>query len=372
MENFQLVCPCLFGLEGPLAEELRRMDAQNVRPQNGRVVFDGTEEMLARANLCSRYGERVLIQMGDFPAYTFDELFEQVKSLPWERWIGKKDAFPVRGRSLDSKLASLPDCQKIIKKAIVERLKQKYAVSWFEETGNLYQIQFLILKDRASIMIDTSGEGLHKRGYRANAAEAPIKETLAAAMVYFSHMHRDAVLIDPFCGSGTILIEGALYAQNIAPGLKRGFAAERWNAPDKTIWARERARAADAITHEVAFAAQGYDSDPAAAALTLANAKKAGVGSRIRAEQKSVAQFRPDGDFGCVICNPPYGDRLLDVRQAREIYGEMGKAFERRKGWSFSIISPDDSFEECFGRRADRRRKLYNGMKKCQYYMFYK
>ena len=148
MENFQLVCPCLFGLEGPLAEELRRMDAQNVRPQNGRVVFDGTEEMLARANLCSRYGERVLIQMGDFPAYTFDELFEQVKSLPWERWIGKKDAFPVRGRSLDSKLASLPDCQKIIKKAIVERLKQKYAVSWFEETGNLYQIQFLILKDR--------------------------------------------------------------------------------------------------------------------------------------------------------------------------------------------------------------------------------
>lgn len=372
MENFKLVCPCLLGVEGLVAEELRRMDAQNVEPQNGRVVFDGTDEMLARANIGSRYGERILVQMASFPARTFDELFEGVKVLPWERWIGKNDAFPVKGRSLDSKLTSLPDCQKIIKKAVVERLKQRYRVSWFEETGSLFQIQFLIMKDRASIMIDTSGIGLHKRGYRANSTEAPIKETLAAAMVYLSRVRRDAVLVDPFCGSGTILIEAALYAQNIAPGMRRSFAAERWNAVDPKVWSRERERAGDRINHDVAFTALGCDIDGEAVALTLENAKKAGVASRIRAEKRSIAQFRPEGEYGCVICNPPYGDRLLDVRQARELYGEMGKVFERRKGWSYSVISPDESFEDCFGRRADRRRKLYNGMKKCQYYMFYK
>lgn len=372
MEKFQLVCPCLLGLEGPVAEELRRMDAQNVKPENGRVVFDGTEELLARANLCSRFGERVQVLMGSFPAHTFDELFEGVKSLPWERWIGRDDAFPVNGRSLDSKLTSLPDCQKIVKKAVVEKLKQKYAVSWFEETGSLFQIRFLIMKDRASVMIDTSGVGLHKRGYRANSAEAPIRETLAAAMVYLSRVRRDAVLFDPFCGSGTILIEGALYALNIAPGLRRSFSAERWRFPDKRTWSRERERAGDLIRHDVAFSARGFDIDGAAVALTLENAKKAGVSSRVRAEKRAVSQFRQEGDSGYVVCNPPYGDRLLDVRQARELYGEMGKVFARKKGWSHSVISPDDSFEDCFGRRADRRRKLYNGMKKCQYYMFYK
>lgn len=372
MEKFQLVCPCLLGVEGLVAEELRRMEAQNVEPQNGRVLFEGTEEMLARSNLCSRFGERVLVHMGSFPARTFDELFEGVKALPWEQWIGKSDAFPVRGRSLDSRLASLPDCQKIVKKAVVERLKRKYNVSWFEETGSLFQIQFLIMKDQASIMIDTSGAGLHKRGYRANSAEAPIKETLAAAMVHLSRVRHDAVLIDPLCGSGTILIEAALYALNIAPGLRRSFSAEQWRVVDRKVWSRERERAGDLILHDVSFSARGYDIDEAAVALTLDNAKKAGVSSRIRAEKRGIEQFRPEGDFGCVICNPPYGDRLLDVRQAREIYGTMGRVFERKKGWSYSVISPDDSFEECFGRRADRRRKLYNGMKRCQYYMFYR
>ena len=372
MEEFKLVCPCLLGVEGLVAEDLRRMDAQNVEPQNGRVLFDGTDEMLARANVCSRYAERVLVQMGSFPARTFDELFEGVRALPWERWIGKDDAFPVKGRSLDSKLASVPDCQKIIKKAVVERLKRRYNISWFQETGSLFQIQFLIMKDRASVMIDTSGSGLHKRGYRANSSEAPIKETLAAAMVHLSHVRRDGVLIDPFCGSGTILIEGAMYALNIAPGLRRSFSAEHWRTLDQKAWAQERKRAGDLIEHDVSFSAIGYDIDENSVALTLDNAKKAGVSSRVRAKKQSIAQFCPEGDFGCVICNPPYGDRLLDIRQAQEIYSEMGKAFERKKGWSYSIISPDDFFEERFGRKADRRRKLYNGMKRCQYYMFFK
>ena len=213
MENFRLACPCLLGVEGLLADELRRMEAGNVEAQNGRVLFDGTEELLARANLWSRIGERVEILMGEFTAKSFEELFQGVKALPWERWIGRKDAFPVKGASLSSRLFSVPDCQSIVKKAVVERLKQKYRVQWFEETGTKAQIRFLILKDRVSLMIDTSGEGLHKRGYRANSAQAPISETLAASMFSLSRVRHDANLIDPFCGSGTILIEGALHAE---------------------------------------------------------------------------------------------------------------------------------------------------------------
>ena len=371
MSDFQLVCPCLFGLEGPLAEELRKMDAQNVQPQNGRVVFDGSGEIIARANLCSRYGERVQILMAVFPARSFDELFEGVKALPWERWIDRTDAFPVNGSCLDSKLASVPDCQKIVKKAAVERLKSKYSVNWFEETGTPRRIHFLIMKDMASVMLDTTGPGLHKRGYRANAAEAPIRETLAAAMVYFSRVRHDASFFDPFCGSGTILIEAALAALNIAPGIRRLFAAEEWPQVGREVWERERGRARSLETPDAGFSARGYDVDPAAVELTRANAAKAGVTARIRAEQRGVAEFREDGEYGCVICNPPYGERLLDLRAAEELYRAMGKAFVPRHGWSYSVISPDETFEKCFGRPAVRRRKLYNGMIRCQYYMYF-
>lgn len=372
MHNFKLVCPCLLGVEGLVADELRKMDAQNVEPQNGRVLFDGSEEMLARTNIGSRFSERVLVQMGSFPARSFEELFQSVKALPWEEWIGKNDRFPVKGRSLNSKLTSIPDCQSIIKKAIVERLKQKYKLNWFEETGALYQIQFLIMKDNVSVMIDTSGEGLHKRGYRAASTEAPIKETLAACMVHLSRVRHDAHFIDPFCGSGTILIEATLYALNIAPGLCRRFSAEQWAQIRPDIWRREKERAQSLIMHDALFTAYGYDIDGAAIALTLENAKKAGVISRIHAEKRSIKDFRSIGEYGCVICNPPYGERLLDIRQAEELYRTMGKVFVKKHGWSYSIISPDEKFEECFGRKADRRRKLYNGMIKCQYYMYFK
>ncbi len=372
MENFKLVCPCLLGVEGLVAEELRSMDAKNVEPQNGRVVFDGSDEMLVRANLWSRYGERILVQMATFKALSFEELFQGVKALPWERWIGKTDAFPVKGRSLSSKLSSIPDCQSIIKKAVVERLKQKYSVNWFEETGTLYQIQFLIMKDTVSIMIDTSGAGLHKRGYRVNSTEAPIKETLAASMVYLARVRRDANFIDPFCGSGTILIEAAMYALNIAPGMQRHFSSERWACIDKNLWQQEKVRAQDLIFRNSTFMAHGYDIDGAAISLTLENAKKAGVISQIRAEKRNIANFKPAGEYGCVICNPPYGERLLDIHQAEELYRTMGSVFEQQHGWSYSIISPDETFEDCFGRKSDRRRKLYNGMIKCQFYMYFK
>lgn len=372
MSDFQLVCPCLFGLEGPLADELRRMGAENVDPQNGRVVFSGTEEMLVRANLCSRYAERVQVLMGVFPAGSFEELFQGVKAMPWERWIGKTDAFPVNGSCLSSKLASVPDCQAIIKKAVVERLKGKYSVSWFEETGEPRRIHFLILKDTVSVMIDTSGPGLHKRGYRANAAEAPIRETLAAAMVYFSRVRHDANFIDPFCGSGTILVEAALAAQNIAPGVSRRFAAENWDASGAAIWKRERERARSLETRDTGFQAKGYDIDPAAVALARDNAAKAGVSGCISVENRSVADFREEGEYGCVICNPPYGERLLNLRSAEELYRTMGGVFVPRRGWSYSIITPDETFEKCFGRKATRRRKLYNGMIRCQYYMYFR
>lgn len=372
MEDLKLVCPCLLGIEGLVADELRRMDAKDVEAQNGRVVFGGGEELLARANLWSRFGERVMILMGEFEARSFEELFQGVKALPWERWIGKEDAFPVKGTSLSSQLASVPDCQSIIKKAVVERLKQKYSLAWFEETGPRIQLRFLIFKDKVSVMIDTSGEGLHKRGYRANSAQAPIKETLAAAMTELSRVRRDANLIDPFCGSGTILIEGALRALNIAPGIGRRFAAEEFSALGPQVWRRERERARELEKRDVPFTAFGYDSDPAAAALTLDNARKAGVGDRVRAQARDISAFRAEGDAGFVICNPPYGERLLDLKQAQELYRTMGRVFAPKPRWSYSVISPDDSFEQCFGRRADRRRKLYNGMIRCQYYMYFK
>lgn len=344
-EQWKMVIPCLLGIEGLVGDELRAMEAQNVEPQNGRVFFTGDASMLARANLGSRYGERVLIELGSFEARSFEELFQGVKALPWEQWIEKEDAFPVKGRSLNSKLASVPDCQSIIKKAVVERLKGKYHLNWFEETGTLHQIQFLIMKDHVSVMLDTSGAGLHKRGYRANSTEAPIKETLAAAMAYLSRVRRDGIVIDPFCGSGTILVESALYAKNIAPGLQRSFTAERWKNIPSAVWQQERARARDLVRRDASFAGYGYDIDGAAVNLTLENARKAGVISCIHAEKRDVADFQPLGERGDVICNPPYGERLLDIRAAEELYRTMGKVFTPKKKWSYNIISPDETFE---------------------------
>ncbi len=372
MKKIQFSAPCLFGIEGICADELKRMDIENVRAENGRVLFEGDYSTLARVNLCSRYAERVQILLGEFHAYSFEELFRGVEKIEWEMWIGKGDSFPVKGHSVSSKLASVPDCQKIIKKAVVKRLSSKYHTDWFDETGGKHQIQFLIIKDKVSIMLDTSGEGLHKRGYRRDSTTAPIKETLAAAMADLSHVRPFSTVVDPFCGSGTILIESALKALNIAPGILRRFAAEKWDVIPPEIWSRERERCFDLINHDAEFEAYGYDIDSEAVELTLANAKKAGVEKRIHAERRDISEFKAEFERAAVICNPPYGERLLDIDRSRDIYRIMGKKFERRQGFSYTIISPDDSFENIFGRPADKRRKLYNGMIKCQVYMYFK
>ncbi len=372
MEKIKFAAPCLFGIEGICADELKRNGIENVRAENGRVLFEGDYNTLAKANLRSRYAERIQILMGEFSAYSFDQLFESVKAINWEDWLGKDDAFPVKGHSVDSKLASIPDCQKIIKKAVVERLNSKYHTSWFDETGSKHQIQFLIIKDKVSILLDTSGEGLHKRGYRRDAAEAPIKETLAAAMADLSRVRSYSTVIDPFCGSGTILIESALKAMNIAPGIQRSFSAEKWSCIPSDVWSEERKACLENINRECEFQAYGYDIDRDAVELTLANAKKAGVEKRINVQCRSIADFSSDCERAAIITNPPYGERLLDMEQARDLYRIMGKKFVQKQGYSYTIISPDDNFESIFGRQADKRRKLYNGMIKCQVYMYFK
>lgn len=372
MENIKFVAPCLLGLEGLVADELKRMDIKNVQAENGRVFFDGDFNTLARANICSRYSERILILMGSFTAYSFEELYQGINKIEWENWIGEKDAFPVKGHSVNSQLASVPDCQKIIKKAVVNRLNKKYGTTWFDETGSNHQIQFLIMKNKVSIMLDTSGAGLHKRGYRENSTIAPIKETLAAAMADLSHIRPYSNVIDPFCGSGTILIESALKALNIAPGLRRKFGAEYWDCIPQEAWRSEREKAQDNINKSAEFQAYGYDIDNEAIELTTENAKKAGVGSRIHVEKRNIREFSSELERGAVICNPPYGERLLDMEQARDLYKVMGEKFIQKQGWSYTIISPDDNFEKIFGRSSDKRRKLYNGMIKCQVYMYFK
>lgn len=372
MDKLEFCAPCLFGIEGILGDELRRMGAEDVRPQNGRVLFGGGLEMLARANIGSRYAERIQLLMGSFSARSFEELFQGVKALPWERWIGKNDAFPVKGWSLNSALHSVPDCQSIIKKAVVERLKGVYGLSWFEETGAVCQIQFTLLKDEATLLLDTSGAGLHKRGYRANAGGAPIKETLAAAMADVMRARRAVRMCDPCCGSGTLLIESALAAKGIAPGIRRRFAAMNWPAIPETIWKEERQRARSLEHPESRFTGWGGDIDDDCLRLTTENAGKAGVASCLTVEKADLRHFRPEGDTGLVLCNPPYGERLLDVHAAEELYRVMGQVFRPKAGWSYGIISPHEDFEKLFGRPADKRRKLYNGMLKCQLYMYYR
>lgn len=371
-EKMTFCAPCLLGIEGLVADELREMECEAVRAENGRVLFEGDSSILARANLNCRYAERILILLGEFRALSFEELFQGVKAMPWEEFLQREDAFPVTGSSLSSQLHSVPDCQSIVKKAVVERLKERYRLSWFAETGPLHRIRFRILKDQVSIMLDTSGEGLHKRGYRRDSTAAPIKETLAAALCKLARVRPDGNFIDPFCGSGTLLIEAALLAANRAPGLGRRFLAETWRDTEPKLWKDERERAQGNIRRDPAFRATGYDIDPAAVALTLENAKKAGVADFVKAEKREIEAFASEDRYGCVVCNPPYGERLLDIEAAEEIYRTLGRVFQQKPGWSYGIITPDEEFEKLFGRKADKRRKLYNGMIKCQFYQYFK
>ena len=370
--HLQMVAPCLLGLEGLVADDLKFMEAENVSAENGRVFFEGNENILARANICSRYAERILIVLDRFKAVTFEELFQAVRALPWSEFIGSADTFPVKGYSISSALHSVPDCQKIIKKAVVESLKEDYGISWFEESGPVHQIQFSIMKDEVTIMLDTSGRGLHKRGYRPESNDAPIRETLAAALCNLSRLRHYHTLYDPFCGSGTILIEGAMLANNIAPGIMRNFECDRWGFIPEKAWKEERERCHDIIKTDTDFVAFGSDIDPHALELTMANAKRIKVDKFIKTSICDIKDFAPETEKGTLITNPPYGERMLDIKQAQGIYRTLGERLVSKHGWSYGIISPDEEFERLFGRRADKRRKLYNGMIKCQYYMYFK
>ncbi len=370
--NINFVVPCLMGLESLIADELREIGAENVEAQNARVLFSGDEHILVRANICLRHAERIQILVGSFKALSFEELFEGTRALPFEDWIGKDDAFPVKGYSLNSKLFSVSDCQSIIKKAVVERLKTKYKTPWFSETGAKYQIQFSIMKDVVTITIDTSGAGLHKRGYRLSANEAPIKETLAASLCSLARVRSYHTLYDPMCGSGTILIEGAMKALGIAPGLQRTFAAEQFACIPAEAWAEERTRAQDLVNFDCDFRAYGSDIDKNSLEIARENARRAGVDKRIEFELLDFHDWEGKTEKGTVICNPPYGERLLDIKTANDIYKTMGEKFVSKRGWAYYVISPSEDFERLFGKRADKRRKLYNGMIKCQVYMYFK
>jgi len=370
MELFQFAVPTLFGLEGLAADELRRLGLQDVRAENGRVFCRGSFLDMARMNLNLRTGERVLLVLGSFPATSFTDLFDGVKALPWENFIPKEGKFPVKGFSLNSGLHSIPDCQRIIKKAVAARLGERYALQTLPETGALYQIQFAIQKDIATLMLDTSGSGLYKRGYRAIGVDAPLRETLAAALVILSRYHGRDPFCDPFCGSGTIAIEAALIAKNRAPGLNRSFSSQKWVQVPSKLWLEAADEAMDK-EYDGDYDIWGGDIDPKAVALAKANAEKADVEDLIRFEVADALRFHRDTPGGRIVTNPPYGERLMEKREAEELYTGFGRAWKQMPDrWSLSLLSSHTEFERTFGATAGKKRKLYNGMLKCDLFFY--
>ena len=369
MANFEFAIPTLFGLEGIAGDELRRLNMENVRVENGRVLFSGDEIALARANMNIRTGERVLIVLADFEAKTFEQLFQGVYNTNLEDFIPKNGEFPVKGHCLNSTLMSVPDCQAIIKKAASKRLGEKYGMSWLPEDGTKYQLQFSIMNDRVQLYLDTSGVGLHKRGYRAIGNDAPLRETLAAAMVMLTKYRGRDFIWDPFCGSGTIPIEAAMIAKNRAPGLRRRFAAEQFAWMDEAIWREARGEAMDKEFHGK-YQILGSDNDPKCVSLAMANARKAGMADIIEFKDGDATKMSLPSDSGVMICNPPYGQRMMEQKSAQRLYADFGRHVKFADGWKKYIITSEPEFEHYFGRRADKKRKLYNGMIKCDYYMY--
>ena len=369
MDQMEFSVPCLFGLEGLTGDELRRLDMANVRVENGRGLFSGDSRALAKANVCLRTGERVLIVLADFRATTFEELFQGVYNTPLEAYIPRDGAFPVKGHCLNSTLMSVPDCQAIVKKAASRRLGEKYGISWLPETGAKYQLQFSLMNDRAQLFLDTSGPGLHKRGYRANANDAPLRETLAAAMVILTRYRGREFLWDPFCGSGTIPIEAAMIAKNKAPGAYRRFSAEAFAWMDPKLWGEVRTEAKDREFHGN-YRILGSDNDPKCVSLAMANARKAGLGDLIDFRDGDATKLSLPCDEGILICNPPYGQRMMEQQSAQRLYAALGRHLKFADGWKKYVITSEPEFEHYFGKRADKKRKLYNGMIKCDYYMY--
>lgn len=371
MAKIELIATAAFGLESIVARELKKLGYDNLMVENGKVTFTTDELGICRTNLWLRSSDRVLLKMGSFKARTFEELFQQTRALPWEEWLPEDANFPVQGKSIKSQLFSVSDCQAIVKKAIVERLKESYGRSWFEETGPRYQIEVALLNDIVTLTIDTSGLGLHKRGYRQLAGQAPLKETLAAAMIQLSFWHKDRALIDPFCGTGTIPIEAAFIAQNRAPGLKRSFAAEKWPRIPKALWQEAWQEALDLWNRNVPLHIYGSDIDPNALALARTHALEAEVEDVIHFQRLPVAEVRSRFKYGHMIANPPYGERLGDVTEIEGLYLELGETFNRLQNWSLHMLTTHQFPERLIGRRWDKSRKLYTGRLECHYFQFF-
>ena len=362
--------PCLLGLEKLVGDEIKRLGLQDVQVENGRVLCRGTEADAARLNINLRCGARVLLVLGEFPARSFEELFQGTRAIPWEDYLPRDAAFPVKGYSISSQLHAVSACQSIIKKAMVERLKSRYGMEQFPETGVKYQVRFSLFKDQAAICLDTSGEGLYKRGYRAIGVEAPLRETLAAAMVLLSRYRGRDPFCDPFCGSGTIPIEAALIAKNRAPGLDRSFDAQKWGFLAANIWLDAADEAMDKEFHG-SYDIWGGDINPKAVAIAKDNARKAGVDDIVRFEVADMKSFRRQSEYGQLVTNPPYGERLMEKQEAEELYRELGKVWkELPPKWRTLVLSSHTEFERTFGRTADKKRKLYNGMIKCDLFMY--
>lgn len=363
---------CLFGLEGLLGEEIDSLGYRRIENMDGRITFEGDEYACAICNISLRYAERLYLHIGSFTATTFTELFDGTKALEWENYIGRDDEFPVAGHSVKSTLFSVPDCQRIIKKAVSVRLGGKYSMERLPETGDRYKIEFFLFKDKANLMIDLSGTPLHKRGYRPETVDAPIRETLAAAMVRLARPREDVLLWDPFCGSGTIAIEAAMLMKNIAPGMNRTFAAEKYPIFPAESWKTARERANDCVNRLSAFEAYATDIDDKCVDIATAAAKRAGVDDRLNIFKMDALDIDTLGRRGTVVTNPPYGERLLTEEQAEELYRAMGEAFSRLGKWQIYVITPNENFPKLYGRRADKIRKLYNGMIPCYYYQYFK
>jgi len=373
MEAYELIAPCHFGMEAVLKQEITSLGYEMTSIEDGRVAFRGDGGSVCRANLFLRTTERILLKVGQFGAVTYDELFEKTKQIPWERYIPKDGKFWVaKASSIKSKLFSPSDIQSIMKKAMVERLKQKYRLEWFDESGEEYPVRVTILKDVVTIGLDTSGESLHMRGYRKLTARAPITETLAAALIMLTPWNEERLLIDPFCGSGTFPIEAALIGAGIAPGINRNFRAEKWkNLIDGKLWKNAREEADDMVLRDVDLQIRGYDIDPEAISLARKNAELAKVGGKIHFQQRGVSELSSNRKYGFIITNPPYGERTSDKEKLPDLYREMGRAFKGLDTWSYYIITGYEEAERYIGRKADKNRKVYNGMLKTYFYQYY-
>ncbi|MCI5856666.1 MAG: class I SAM-dependent RNA methyltransferase [Agathobacter sp.] len=372
MRTYQLVVPCHFGMEAVTKREIYDLGYEITKVEDGRITFEGDEEAICRANIFLRTAERVLLQVGRFHAETFDELFEGIKRLPWEIYIPKNGKFWVtKASSIKSKLFSPSDIQSIAKKAMVERMKQYYDVNWFEEDGAPYPVRIFLLKDEVMVTLDTSGESLHKRGYRLMTSKAPITETLAAALILLSPWRKDRILVDPFCGSGTFPIEAAMIAADIAPGMNRSFTAEQWtNLIPRQLWYDTVEEARELVNTDIKTDIQGFDIDGEVVKAARENAKRAGVDHLIHFQQRPVAELRHPKKYGFIITNPPYGERLEEKKALPELYTQIGQAFAGLDSWSLYMITSYEDAERYIGRKADKNRKIYNGMIKTYFYQF--